>query len=200
MINPWSEFMYTPKTCLLPFIFFAAVSLGTSGNSHAADHAAPAGQMCPEGAYVIGFDSESNIICASLRNNAADPVEVYDEVNIEVQDTTETQSVQPKPVEQAVLAQPVIVSRTQILTITDVEPPNVVFGKHELAITVIGTGFNSDSVIIFAGKSYPTSVNASGTRLEATVTIGKLSFGAHPIKVSNGQGKEVVLKKALEIF
>ena len=189
-----------PKAHLLLLIFSIVVSLGMSGNLFAADQAAPAGQMCPEGAYVIGFDSESNIICASLRNNAEDPGEVYDDVNIEVQDTTETQSVRPKSVEQAVLAEPVIVSRTQILTIADVEPPNVVFGKPRLAITVSGTGFNSDSVVIFEGSPYSTSVNSSGTRLEATITIGKLSIGAHPIKVSNGPGKEVILKKALEIF
>ncbi len=192
--------MHTPKACLLLLFFSTAVSLGMSGDSHAADHAAPAGQMCPEGSYVIGFDSESNIICASLNNNTVEPDEASVEGNIEVQDTTETQSVQPKPVEQAVLAEPVIVSRTQVLTITDVEPSTVVFGKARLAITVSGTGFNSDSVIIFEGSPYSTSVNSSGTRLEAMITIGKLSIGAYVIMVSNGLGKEVVLKKALEIF
>ena len=51
---------------LAPGLLVAIIMITSS--PLAAESEAPAGQMCPNGAFVIGFDSEMNIICSELNN------------------------------------------------------------------------------------------------------------------------------------
>jgi hypothetical protein len=75
-----------------------------------------------------------------------------------------------------------------------------VFGTSEVAITVIGTGFHAESVIIFEGISYKPVVNQEGTRLDTRIPTAKLSIGPYAIKVSNGPGLDNTLKRAVVVF
>ena len=84
--------------------------------------------------------------------------------------------------------------------ISDVEPSSVVWGTSEVAITVIGTGFHEESVIIFEGSTYKPVVNQAGTRLDTTVATANLGIGSYAIKVSNGSGLENILKRALVVY
>lgn len=108
-------------------------------------------------------------------------------------------------VEEGITAEPIpetpVIAPSAIeLTIAGVEPSAVVFGTREVAITVLGTGFNSGSIVIFEGVSYPASVNQAGTRLVATLPTRYLSIGPYAVTVSNGPGTKTTLRKAVEIF
>jgi hypothetical protein len=93
-----------------------------------------------------------------------------------------------------------ISSSSLIPIISNVKPSKLVFGAPELAITVNGTGFHADSVIIFEGTTYTPRVNQAGTQLKVTIPTGDLSFGPYRITVSNGPGMETTKKRALEIY
>ena len=74
------------------------------------------------------------------------------------------------------------------------------FGSRELAITISGTGFHTDTVIKFAGSTYSPSVNQAGTQLKVTIPTRNLSIGPYAITISNGPGMETTLKRAVEIY
>ena len=76
----------------------------------------------------------------------------------------------------------------------------MLYGTRELTITVLGSGFSAESVIEFAGTTYTPSVNAEGTRLEATVVTRDLTMGRYAITVSSGSGLKTTLKKALVVY
>ena len=174
----------------------------------------PAGQMCSQGAYVIGFDSERNIICSDAHRSEAMGVDKAGEMEISdsgsVSNRSEPVDVDANDADVEIAAKsvpatnipthPVTVSSVPDLEIFEVKPTTVVFGTSELEITVVGTGFHAESVIIFEGSTYPATVNQAGTRLEATVAIGYLSIGPYAVTVSNGSGMKAIRKKALKIY
>lgn len=171
---------------------------------------APAGQTCPPGSYVIGFDSETNIICSgTCGDGVLDKGEACDDGNreggggcssncqsevLEPAETVVERTPQAIPIEADMSPDP------DSLAISDVTPSNLVFGTPELLIKVSGSGFQPGTVILFEGKEYKPRINQAGTLLEATIPTGDLSIGPYTIKVSNGPGKEVLLKRALEIY
>ncbi len=122
---------------------------------------APAGQICPTGSYVIGFDSQANIICTeACGNGVLNPGETCDDGNIEAGDSCSptcqeeevvTQEVDEDIAPEVIPTAPGIFPSIPELIISRVRPAIVVFGTSELAITVSGTSFNADSVIIFTG-------------------------------------------------
>ena len=203
------------KSRLPKFVFAAIVTTSLIASPLAtAENRAPAGQICPKGSYVIGFDSESNIICSELDGKAdlnADqsggdgkaesgdscpptcPPAVVDAGAAEEKTAGETMSTDADADADAVPTIPDLV-------ISDVKPSKVLFGKAEMAITVIGAGFTNESVIVFAGSTYSPSVNQAGTQLVATIVTRDLYIGAYAIKVSNGSGLEATLKKALVVY
>jgi cysteine-rich repeat protein len=148
---------------------------------------APAGQMCPRGSHVIGFDSEANIICTeACGNGVLNPGETCDDGNTESGDGCPStcqsgeaaiDSAKPVGANEAVATQaiPADSGTTPFPSnpiISDVEPSKLQWGTRELEITVSGTGFNEDS----------------------------LNIGPYMITVSNGPGMETTQKRALEIY
>jgi len=209
--------MMAHKSHLVQLAFAAIVVVCMTGSSATASGAdidpgnqPPAGQMCPKGSYVTGFDSESNIICNEISvNGVAHPGEITGDGNTETGDNrpanrqseqVDTGSAGEAHAVEAILADPGSSPSLPDLVITDVDPTTVVFGKSEVTFTVSGAGFSAESVIIFAGSRYSPSVNQAGTRLEVTIATRNLSIGRYPITVSNGSGMESTWKKRLEIF
>ena len=205
------------KSHLSQLVFAAVLATCMNGSLLAAwgSPRAPAGQMCAMGSYVIGFDSEANIICTeACGNGVLNPGETCDDGNTASGDScpancqseeTEALSVdEGKDVE----AMPAVAGSTSSTlnpiisepVISKIKPSKLVFGARELAITVIGTGFNADSVIKFNGMQYSPSVNQAGTQLKVTIPTRSLNIGPYAITVSNGTGMETTLKRALEIY
>jgi cysteine-rich repeat protein len=200
------------KTRLTQLIFTTLVATCVYSGLLAAANVpgAPAGQMCPGGAYVIGFDSDANIICSgACGNGVLNPGESCDDGNTESGDgctaSCQAERVEPeahdeKVVVHAAPADAAIPASTPGPVISDVKPSKLTFGTRELTIKVSGTGFNADSVIIFAGSSYTPSVNQAGTELTVTIPTRTLSIAPYAITVSNGTGLETTRKRALEIY
>jgi cysteine-rich repeat protein len=200
------------KSRLMQLVLTGVVAVCMHGSLQAAwgSPRAPAGQMCATGSYVIGFDSESNIICTeACGNGVINPGEICDDGNAESGDscpaTCQSEAVQPEGAEVGVAAKviPVGASVSPSVTnpiISDVKPSKLTFGTRELTIKVNGSGFHTSSVIIFNGETYSTSVNQAGTQLSATFPTRSLSIGPYAITVSNGPGMEATLKRALEIY
>jgi len=197
----------------LTHIFYVAIAVFCmNGSLFAAwgSGRAPASQMCAEGSYVIGFDSESNIICTgACGNGVMNPGEFCDDGNTENGDScpANCQSAGTEAVDadkgMAAEAVPVVVGSsvsTPYPTISDVKPSKVVFGKRELTISVRGTGFSSKSVVIFKGTEYAPSINQAGTELKVTIPIRGLNYGPYAVTVSNGSKLKTTLKKALEVY
>ena len=169
----------------------------------------PAGQMCPRGSFVIGFDSESNIVCSQVCGNGVlDSGESCDDGNLEGGDgcspacRTEAAAaaVEQDSVEPAPLAVPDVAPGAVELAITDVEPSSVVFGTRELTVTVIGSGFTPDSRILFEGSTYEPSVDPSGTRLTVTLPTRRLTIGKYAITVTDGSDRKSTYRKALVVY
>ena len=170
-------------TAIVMFIM-TGISLTAHGSSNSSAIRALAGQMCPKGSYVIGFDSEGKIICADACGNGV-PNTDGDEEELAVETSA------PDPGSLPPIPNPVI---------SGVKPKSVVWGTSEVAITVIGTGFHEESVIIFEGSTYKPVVNQAGTRLDITIETANLIIGPYAIKVSNGSGLENTLKRALVVY
>jgi cysteine-rich repeat protein len=190
---------------LAAMVIFAAMEPQViSGNQ------APAGQMCPNGSYVVGFDSEGNIVCTeTCGNEVLNTGEACDDGNTETGDgcssTCQFEGDDLEVDDEKPVAKPSAANLNSLpsipdLIISDVEPSTVVFGTSEIAITVIGTGFHAESVIIFEGSTYKPVVNQAGTRLDTTIPTAKLSIGSYAIKVSNGSGLENTLRRALAVY
>jgi len=186
------------------------------GSASAAEQPGPgnpalAGQMCPAGSYVIGFDSAGNIVCSAICGNGVlDAQEACDDGNAEAGDgcspACQPEAAASDAAAAVVAAETAAVARSQPQPtsegplITDVEPSSVVYGTRETAVTVSGSGFNANSVIVFAGTRYTPRVNADGTRLEATLVTSTLTIGRYALTVSSGPGHEITLKKALVVY
>ena len=200
------------KLRLNQFVFAAIVAACMIDSSLAAwgTKRAPAGQMCAGGSYVIGFDSEANIICTeTCGNGVLNPGETCDDGNTESGDgcpaTCRSERADPGGAGEETAAQAVpmdtgISPTTSNPIISDVKPSKLNFGTPELEITVSGTGFHADSIIIFEGTKYTPWVNQAGTRLKVTIPTGNLSIGPYLITVSNGHGMETTERRALEIY
>ncbi len=179
---------------------------------------APAGQLCPDGAHVIGFDSSANIICSgTCGNNVLDPGETCDDGNTASGDACPA-SCQSEKADAAAADKEIVVQTSPapavsspsthppIATIVDqpvvsrIKPWKLTYGSREVTITVTGTGFNAETTIVFQGTKYATKVNQEGTILIATLPTRNLDFGAYAITVSNGPGMETIQKKALQIY
>lgn len=197
---------------LAKFIFGSIITVCMISSSSAAwgTKRAPAGQMCPEGSHVIGFDSEANIICSeACGNDVLNPGETCDDGNTESGDgcpsTCQAEGAQSEYADEEVAGQTISAGTGPALpasnpVISEVKPSTLSWGTRELAITVMGSGFHDDSVIIFAGTTYMPSVNHAGTELKATITTRNLSIGSYVLTVSNGSGKEATKKRAVEIY
>jgi cysteine-rich repeat protein len=185
----------------------------------------PAGQMCPAGNYVIGFDPAGNIVCSgTCGNGALDRGEDCDDGNIMSDDGCSATCLKEgsmagaeKPAAAAVAstavapasdasqmkpagsaAAPAVSDAEPV--ITDVSPWSVVYRKRQLDVTISGSGFSSASVVIFEGQTYTPSVNPAGTELRVTLSTVDLAIGRYAIRVSNGPGKETLMKKAITVY
>lgn len=206
------NFIMTKKIHIAKLVYGAIIAACMIDSSLAAWGAkrAPAGQMCPKGSHVIGFDAEANIICSeACGNGVLNPGETCDDGNTENGDgcpsTCQTESAEPKDADDDVAAQATppdagTVQAPSYPVISDVKPSKLQWGTRELAITVTGTGFHDDSVIIFEGTTYTPRVNQAGTELKATIPTRNLSIGPYVITISNGPGMETTKKRALEIY
>jgi len=169
-----------------------------------------AGQMCPSGSYVIGFDAEANIICSeACGNGVLNRGETCDDGNTETGDgcsaTCQSEGVETaggdaEIAEEPSATEPSGFSSIPAPVIADVEPSTVVFGTREVSITISGSGFHAESVVIFEGSTYEPLVNPAGTHLGVTIPTAKLSIGPYAITVSNGSGLENTLKRALAVY
>jgi cysteine-rich repeat protein len=183
-----------------------------------------AGQMCPGGSYVIGFDAAGDIVCSeACGNGVVNAGEACDDGNRLNGDGC-SDACQPEtsvtggkqaaaavaPAAAAAPAAPATSTAPAMPAaaatpdtgpaISDIEPSNVLYGTRELALVVIGSGFTADSVIEFAGARYTPSVNPEGTRLEVTLATRNLAMGRYPVTVSNGAGQKATLKRALVVY
>jgi len=192
-------------------VFYGACALAADTSQSMTGLRPPAGQVCPRGSFVIGFDNESNILCSKTCGNyVLNDGEACDDGNTasgdgcsamcqsETPATVKREEViapEPPPAPPAstvsALAQPVI---------SKIKPSNIVFGSREVKVTISGTGFNSETTVLFDGTSYTPSVNQAGTELRVTLATRDLAMGRHAITVSNGSGMEVTKKKGLTVF
>lgn len=192
--------------------FYGACALAADTPHSMTELRPPAGQVCPQGSWVIGFDNESNILCSeACGNRVLNNGEACDDGNTTNGDgcsamcqsetpvtvkREEVIAVEPPPAPPAstahALAQPVI---------SKIKPSTVVFGSREVTITISGSGFTSGTTVLFKGASYtPSSVNQAGTELNVTLATRQLTIGRHAITVSNGSGMEITKKKGLTVF
>jgi len=199
-------------------IIFAtlAAALMVGGSLPAAEPgpAAPAGQVCPPGSFVTGFDAQANIICSgTCGNGVLNTGEACDDGNTTAGDgcspicqsegaaaAAAATVVAAETIPAAPATVPATVPTMAVLAIEAVKPWSVAYGTRETDVTISGTGFNADTVVMFQGKSYVPAVNAEGTQLNATIPTRNLAMGAYAITVSNGPGIQATRKKALVVY
>lgn len=204
----------------MPLVFIAAIiTLSYCAGSLAAD--APAGQVCPRGSFVIGFDEQSNILCSeTCGNRVLIDGEACDDGNTidgdgcsalcqsehstvakqKKQTSTATTHEQQMPVGTPPSNAPGASSAVTAPTISKIKPRTVVFLAREVTIAISGNGFSKETFILFKGKRYTPSVNEAGTELRVRLPTRELPMGYHAISVSNGPGMETTLQKGLEVF
>ena len=221
------------QTIMRVLVVFLLVMIATpSAMAQTPDGAAawpPAGQMCPQGAYVIGFDGGGNIVCSQVcGNDRLDAGEACDDGNTVGGDGCSA-ACQPEvaaapappvaPVAReatpsavaapaaaaaappAPTSAPAVASATaRQLAITDVEPSSVLYGAREVTLTIHGAGFHRGTVVLFNGSTYTPSVNPAGSELKVTLPTSRLAMGRYPVKVSNGPDEIVKWGKPLVVF
>lgn len=214
------EFIMLGSARVLLFSVTAVAALLLVETALAADASAlrpPAGQVCPEGSFVIGFDKESNILCSeTCGNGVLNEGEACDDGNTGSGDrcsadcSAESMAavVPAVAAEKAVSAapsQPVapVASAAPVLQrpfVEDIDPSTAVWGVNEVVVTILGSGFGSQTTVRFQGSTYAPSVNQSGTEMRVTLTTRGLGIGRYAITVSNGPDMDVTVKKGLEIY
>jgi hypothetical protein len=198
------------KLSSTPIVIVAIISICMIDSLHAAGSRPPAGQMCTEGSYVTGFDSEGNIIC-SVPGGASLPVtvETAEQANSQDEDgcpagclngTTDTGAADSVEADDKLVQSKSTVVDVENPVITDVKPSWIVFGARETSIAIIGTGFTDESVVKFQDSTYSPSVNPSGTELRVNIATRNLPIGRYAITVSNGPGQETIQRRALEVY
>jgi len=191
-------------------VLIAITSTCLVNSLQAAEGRPPAGQMCTDGAFVSGFDSDGNIIC-SVPGGAGLPATVATVEKANDQDdggclqdcpneTGETGTARVTVTMDKVVKNQVAAGNETKPVISDVKPSWIVFGARETALAIIGGGFNADSVVKFHGSTYEPSVNTEGTELRVTIATRELPIGRYAITVSNGDGLEVTQRRALEVY
>lgn len=181
----------------------------------------PAGQVCPRGSYVIGFDLAGNILCSdTCGNGVLEQGESCDDGNTTGGDgcsadcglegagasPSETADSQPasKPATTPAAAAPIVASRSEPATaapsIADINPSTAVYGGREVRVVIIGSGFGSATRVKFQGETYEPSVNSAGTELTVSLRTSGLPIGRYPLTVTNGPGLETTVRKGLDIF
>jgi hypothetical protein len=195
--NP--RFSITRCAVLAAALFFSTSLPAAEPGDGAAKHAL-AGQMCPNGSFVIGFDAAGNIVCS--QGCAADCQPGAAVSGAQQAEAAATPAVAAATAATATPAAPTaaVSTTTSGPVISEIEPTSVLYGTRELALTVLGTGFNADSVVIFAGTTYTPSVNQDGTRLEVMLATRNLTMGRYAVTVSNGPEQKSTLKKALVVY
>jgi cysteine-rich repeat protein len=209
---------YPPVSRLIAVVFLLAALAGPLAQAQIANDAQArslAGQMCPQGAYVIGFDGDGNIVCSHVCGNGVlDAGERCDDGNTRAGDgcsaacqleDAPTPAAAAAPVAQqvapvAAAAAAVTPMPAPALAIADVEPSSVVFGSREVTLTISGAGFHSGTTVLFDGSTYQPSVNQAGTELQVTLPTRRLAIGRYPIKLSNGPDEVVKWSKPLVVF
>lgn len=193
-------------------LLVAALGLACmAAGSLQADARPPAGQMCPEGAYVRGFDAGGNIICSTAAGalSSKAPEAAHGS-------TVEGGQACPEGCAKAAAAPvadaegraaPAYPANSQPAgeegggpVIAKIKPSGVVFGARETTIRIIGSGFTADSIVKFQGAAYTPSVNTAGTELQVTLETRDLPMGRYAITISNADGTETTKRRALEVF
>jgi len=146
------------------------------------DSKSTAGQVCPHGSYVVGFDPKGNILCSG---NTTVPAAA-------VAGSAAAAEVSPPQAATTVSAGTPVID--------DIEPSSIVYGTRETTITIVGSGFKAETVVTVAGQRYKPSVSDDGRRLEITVATRELIIGVYPITVANGPGMEARRKRGLVIY
>ena len=175
--------------------------------AQAAENRPPAGQMCREGSYVIGFDSDSNIICSGVASTVApEAAEVTRQVEGQRGDNCPPNCPPAASVDNGAVATDKLVIQRKAVSgiatpvISKLKPGYVVFGAKETSITIIGSGFNADSAVKFQGTTYTPTVNPTGTELNVTIATRDLAMGFYAISISNGPDLETTRPRALEVY
>ena len=191
-------------------VFFAIFSTCMIDSLQAAGSRPPAGQVCTEGSYVTGFDSEGNIICSVPGGtNLPVPVETVEQANSQGDDGCPPGCLKVATdagaVDEVVAADKPVKDKSTVVdvakpVISDVKSSWIVFGARETSIAIIGAGFTDESVVKFQDSAYSPSVNPSGTELRVTIATRDLPIGRYAITVSNGPGLETTLRRALEVY
>jgi cysteine-rich repeat protein len=205
-IQPWA-----PTIVVTLMLCSGLLALPLAASQSIASHVGPpAGQKCPDGRNVIGFDAGGNIICSGDCGNAVvDAGESCDDGNTVSGDgcsaacqPEEAGSYVPPARPAAETSSPAVAAAGMPAgpVISDVEPTNVVYGKSGVTVTIEGAGFDGTSVVLFNGERYQTTVDPSGTRLTFRPETAGLTIGAYPITVRNGSGQEATRKRGLVIY
>jgi len=193
-----------------PRNFYSFVSVGLAALvsaflaiAAAADQVAtgrpPAGQVCPSGSFVTGFDDQGNIICGEIGSRGTAAPEQPADATVAAATAGAVAAPSAMPVDSAAQSPPVRVA-TSVLAIEKIKPWSVPYGTREVSLAISGTGFTEDSVVVFQGERYVPSVDQTGTRLDVTIATRHLAMGAYPLTVSNGPETKATLKKALVVY
>jgi cysteine-rich repeat protein len=171
----------------------------------------PAGQVCPHGSSVIGFDNESNILCSeTCGNHVLNNSETCDDGNMTGGDgcSATCQSENPAAVQhekKMAVEEPSTATARNAPTvaqpvISKIKPWKATWGVREVAVTITGMGFTNETTVRFNGITYKPSVNQAGTELKVTLASRQLPVGQYAITVSNGPEMESTVKKGLAIY
>ena len=195
------KFCLTLSATVALSFFCVNASLAADGNPP------PAGQMCPQGAYVIGFDAGGNIVCSAavaggpaIAPATMRPSDGEGDNDCQADCLSQT----PDAVVAGGAADTAGVPGAQGAgagpVISKIKPAWVVFGARETTILIKGAGFSAGSIVKFQGADYTPTVNSAGTELRVTLATADLAMGRYPITVSNGAGVETTRPRALEVF
>jgi hypothetical protein len=158
----------------------------------------PAGQMCPAGEYVIGFDADGNIVCSGRTPSPA-PV-VGAQADSPLTSAPESSGGDQAGPAAAAAHAPAAEQVSPRPVIDDLSPSSVVYGRDGIEVVISGTGFSQQTVVRFQGQELAGKVNESGTSLTVRLPTRELPIGSYAVTVSNGPGLEHTLKRALDVF
>lgn len=189
---------FRPRLILLIPIAMATVHLVSF-----ADAQPPAGQRCPAGAFVTGFDNEGNILCGEpIRDGGPAPGEAPAGRPPEAGHTGPDAHSAAAGAETAETAPAPVTGNTSVTApvITKVTPWSVVYGKRELAVVITGSGFTANSTVVFNGRNHAATVNSDGTELSVTLNTAGLALGQYPISIVNGPGQAARLRRGVVVY
>jgi hypothetical protein len=168
-------------------------------------NAPPAGQMCADGQFVIGFDEQSNIVCAAVPGGVMPatrhPASGKDPVsNAAPSASSADRAAPPVPASTSESAAGVLIESESVRpVIEDIDPSSVVYGKRDVVVIIEGTGFSAETEVRFAGRTLAAEWVGPG-RLRVTLPTDDLAIGSYPLTVSNGDGREHTLRRAIEVY